>query len=103
MSEKQNFDQDWIKKFILSLIQNNNKKINNEYCSETELLKKIIVETHCEMNDVHSIYKTMKNMGLELCIVKIPSSPFDESSMMNFSHQGKYDLVEFASIRGYFD
>lgn len=97
MSKKQNYDDNWIKKFILSIIGNDTDEITNVCYSENALLRKIISDTRCNMNEANSIYCIMKNLGLKSCIV----TSIDKSYAENFFNEGKYNLTQFAQIRGY--
>ncbi len=79
--------EDWIEKFILSLIKKNPKKL---FYSNRDIFREIIMAKKCTMLCAKSFFKEMMDLGLELCV--------DERSL---GRSEEYNLKQFALLRGY--
>ena len=92
-SKSDNIDEDWIREFVLSIIQSENGKILDSRSSKKDLLWAILARRRRDLQDADAIFRKMLNLGLELCVQKLALGfEIDE-----------YSLLSFANLRGYLD
>ena len=89
-SKSDNIDEDWIREFVLSMIQDENGKISDSRCSKNVILFGILARRRRDMQDANAIFNKMLNFGLELC--------FYEATL---GFEKEYNLLSFANLRGY--
>ena len=95
-------NEEWIREFVLSKILYNDHKILQVYLSESDLLWEIITKRQLDMKDANAVFARMKNLGLELCIVRFPNSHnLDGFTADQIDHVGEYDLQKFAILRNW--
>jgi len=83
-------NDDWLRKFTLTRIQDKHGKIWDRYYSKESLQWELIKERHTDMKDTSTIFCRMLDLGLSVC-AEIPREHLE----------GEYNLRKFAELRGY--